>query len=651
MKSSLLAKIGESLSDQAFRLRLRAALRVWIVAVLGFTAVRIIIAMRIVSVSFADAPLEFAKSFAFGLPADGLTAVFLALAAYLMVGWMRRWKTTRVLGHLLLAGLLTVMIFGFVAEVFFWDEFSSRLNGIAVFYIMFPREVIGNLRESFPLEIYLPIIGLAGVAAWAVNRRVFAAALDAGPPAGAWWLRLARFAVVAVVPLGLIALFPQSLSENRELDQLARNGLDTMVQATLTNDADYDGVYPTIPEAEAIPTLRAIVAQDNTTFLPVTGKQPVTLRHVDNGATPKKLNIIMVTEESYGSIFVDSLDNDLGKPISPDLDRLAKDGLLFTNIYAQGDRTVRGLEATETAFAPIPGIATARRPGSQGMDSLPHLLKSFGYTSGVLYGGVATFDNMGDFWSGIGFDHVWDERDIRHESFSTIWGVSDEDLFTETLRRMDEETATGKPVLMTLMTVSNHRPYKFPETHVKWDDSIGKIQNTARYAQWAFVDFVNRARSKPWFDDTVFVFVADHSVKINGAARVPVHSFRIPILFYAPKHIAPGRIDTLGAQIDLFPTLLGMLGFSYDSPFFGIDLMRVPKGGGRIAIAHNFSIAYGRPGHVVVLEPNGQVEGYAFHPGDPEMPPEAPNPAVLKEAIAQTQTAHHLFYGGRYHWK
>jgi hypothetical protein len=77
----------------------------------------------------------------------------------------------------------------------------------------------------------------------------------------------------------------------------------------------------------------------------------------------------------------------------------------------------------------------------------------------------------------------------------------------------------------------------------------------------------------------------------------------------------------------------------------------VPKDGGRIAIAHNFSIAYGRPGHVVVLEPNGQVEGYAFHPGDPEMPPEAPNPAVLKEAIAQTQTAHHLFYGGRYHWK
>lgn len=651
MSTSVLAKIGESLSDGVFRLRLRAAFRVWLIAVIGFTAVRVVIATRITSLSFADAPLDFAGSFAFGLVADGLTAVFLALAAYLIVGWMGRWKTTRVLGHGLLIGLLTAMIFGFVAEVFFWDEFSSRFNGIAVYYIMFPREVVGNLRESFPLEIYLPIIAMVGIGIWVFNRRIFAAALGAGRARGSRLLRLARFALAVAVPLLLIRALPTSLADNRELDQLARNGLDTMAAAAMTNDADYDGVYATIPEAEAEPVVRAILAQDNTTFLPAAGKQPITLRHVDNGSSPKKLNIVMVTEESFGSIFVDSLDNDLGKPISPDLDALAKDGLLFTNIYAQGDRTVRGLEATETAFAPIPGIATTRRPGSQGMDSLPHLLKSFGYTTGVLYGGVATFDNMGDFWSGIGFDHVWDERDIRHDSFSTIWGVSDEDLFTEALRRMDEETATGKPALLTLMTVSNHRPYKFPETHVKWDDGLGKIQNTARYAQWAFVDFVNRARGKPWFDDTVFVFVADHSVKINGAARVPVHSFRIPILFYAPKHIAPGRNDTLGAQIDLFPTLLGLLGFSYDSPFFGIDLLRVPQGGGRIAIAHNFSIAYGRRGHVVVLEPNGKVEGYAFHPGDPRMPPETPDPVILKEAIAQTMTAHRMFYGGRYHWK
>ena len=359
----------------------------------------------------------------------------------------------------------------------------------------------------------------------------------------------------------------------------------------------------------------------------------------------------MVTEETLGSTFVDSLDNTLGVSITPDLDRLAKDGLFFTNIYASGDRTVRGLEATETAFAPIPGISTARRPGADGMYSLPHLLRTFGYDTGVLYGGASAFDNMGTFWKGIGFDHVWDQADVRHDSFTTIWGVSDEDLFTEALRRMDEQTAPGNPVLLTLLTVSNHRPYKFPQTNVKWDDRMGRIQNTARYAQWAFVDFINRARERPWFDDTVFIFVGDHSVKINGAARVPVHSFRIPVLIYGPKYIKPGRVATLGAQIDLIPTLLVLLGISYDSPFFGLDLMLVPKDGGRIAIAHNYSIAYGRPGHVVVLEPNGDVLGYSFEPGSPKMVAQTPDPIVMREAIAQTQEAHRMFYARKYHWK
>ena len=165
------------------------------------------------------------------------------------------------------------------------------------------------------------------------------------------------------------------------------------------------------------------------------------------------------------------------------------------------------------------------------------------------------------------------------------------------------------------------------------------------------MDFVNRARKKPWFADTVFIFVADHGTKVNGAAAVPVHSFRIPLLFYAPGHIKPGRIETLGAQIDLIPTLMGLLGISYDSPFFGVDLRRVKKGKGRIAIAHNFSIAYGRPGHIVVLEPNRTVKGYRFTPGVPGLRPETPEPAILDEAIAQTQEAHGMFYAGAYHWR
>jgi|TARA_B100002003_G_scaffold202651_1_gene194918 phosphoglycerol transferase MdoB-like AlkP superfamily enzyme len=631
-----------------------AAARLCLFIIAGFSISRAIIATQIVSAGWRDAAADYAMAFLLGVIGDGLVAIMLTTVAVSIAGWTRHWRPARIIGHGVVIGFLFIMIFAFVAEVFFWNEYSERFNGIAVYYLLFPREVIGNLEESFNLSYYLPLVSIAALAIWWPNRAMLGDFLQRPTehPGWAWrFLRLGRVLVILALVVLMINALPDRTSSNREIDLLAKNSLVTMAAAALTNDTNYAGSYPTMPIADAIPILRRIVAQDNTAFLDGAENRHGILRRVDNGAAAKHLNIVLVIEETYGSVFVDSLDNQLGVSISPDLDRLAKDGLMFSNIYASGDRTVRGLEATATSFAPIPGIATARRPGADGMYSLPHLLKQFGYGTAVLYGGNISFDNMGRFWEGIGFERVWGESDIRHDSFSTIWGVSDEDLFTEALRRMDEETAKDKPLLLTLMTVSNHRPYKFPESVIKWDHGMGRIQNTARYAQWAFVDFVNRARKKPWFADTVFIFVADHGTKVNGAAAVPVHSFRIPLLFYAPGHIKPGRIETLGAQIDLIPTLMGLLGISYDSPFFGVDLRRVKKGKGRIAIAHNFSIAYGRPGHIVVLEPNRTVKGYRFTPGVPGLRPETPEPAILDEAIAQTQEAHGMFYAGAYHWR
>ncbi len=638
-------------STQTVRLRAPALLALYAFA--GFISVRLILAARVGSVSFPDAPAVFLKAFALGLYSDVAVALILAMvlrAPFALLSRFGRRSWVRKLGHAFFVAMAGVIAFGWVAEIFFWEEFDSRFNGVAVSYLIFPREVIGNLEESFQVSLYLPLFALFAAAYWWFVRRRLAKVLSYRDGTGTRLKRLG--AAVALGGLGVAMLYaePGVLLKNRELDQLARNGLQTMASAALTNDAEYDGVFPGMPRDQALQVLRAMVGQDNTTFIEAPGTSPV-MRRVVNGPDEKRLNIVMVTEETYGSGFVDSLDNPLDVPLSPELDRLAAEGLFFTNIYAQGDRTVRGLEATETGFAAIPGISTARRPGSDGMMSLAHLLNQRDYETGILYGGRNTFDNMGNFWRGIDYTNVWDQRDIRHESFSTIWGVSDEDLFTEALRRVDEMTAKGSPAFLTLMTVSNHRPYKFPQTNVKWDDRVGNIENTARYAQWAFADFVERARAKPWFKDTVFVFVADHSVKINGAARVPVNSFRIPMLFYSPANIPPQKVETLGAQIDLIPTLLGVLGFSYDSPFFGRDLMRVPKDGGHFAIAHNFSVAFGRPGHVVVLQPNGRVEGYTFSLDTKTLTPEDPDATTLEMAIAQTQEAHRAFYTGQYRWR
>lgn len=613
---------------------------------------RIIIAARADAIQFTGDWGTLILAFAVGSIRDLAVATLLIAPIYWTIAsYNRVWRIAVMRGivHVWVAAFICLFVFGAVADLFFWEEFASRLNGIAINYLIFPREVIGNIRESFDVNLYLPIVIAVGLLIWWWKiRNPIAAALS--PQLRRPGFARATLGMLALVAasLAVLNLMPGSVSDNREINEVAENGLVSMARAAWTNGQDYDGVYATIDEAEAIRLTRALVAQDNTRFLDPDGT-PSVRRFVDNGDTPKKLNIVLITEESLGADYVTGLDSRNPVPVTPNLARLFKEGVYFTNMYASGDRSVRGLEATETSFQPIPGISTARRPESEGMYSLPWLLGQHGYRSGILYGGFNGFDNMGAFWRGIGFDNVWDQRDIRHDAFSTIWGVSDEDLFTEALRRMDENVKPGQPFLLTLMTVSNHRPFLFPE-HFKADPAFtNRRERGAAYADWAFADFIRRAREYPWFDDTVFVLVADHGQKVNGAAQVPLEKFRIPALIYSPKHIAPRRIDTLAAQIDLVPTLLGLLGLSYESPFFGIDVTRVPPDGGRIAVAQNFSIAFAQGENAVVLEPNGEVKGYRFKKGYFPLEPSEVDPATRDLAIAVTQTAHHMFYARRYH--
>lgn len=619
-------------------------------SLIAFTLLRLVLT-TLLATPVAERPLaDIAAAFGLGALRDMAVAALFGLSFLAFLNMRARWKSRfgRALPLTLLTLALFLIVFSAVAEVFFWNEFDSRLNGIALYYLMFPREVIGNLQESFNVALYMPMVAAAAIGIALALRMRLRRAVDAVP---AKRLRLREYAGAAALAIASVFTLHTAsgdVSANREINQLAENGWSTFVAAGLSNDQEYDGIYPTMNEKEAIEIARSLVAQDNTTFIDQTDARSLH-RWVENGQNPKKLNIVIVTNESFGSKFVGALDSSKRPSLTPALDKLSGEGLFLTNIYASGDRTVRGLEATETAFAPIPGISTARRPESEGMYSLPFLLKSFGYRAAVLYGGRAVFDNMGNYWKGIGFDPVWDQADIRHESFTTAWGVSDEDLYTEALSRMDEMSAEQKPFLLTMMTVSNHRPYRFPQTHVKWSDDLKARENSAHYADWAYGDFIERARKHAWFDDTVFVFVADHSEKINGAAQVPLQDMRIPVIIYAPRHIAPKRIDTLGAQIDLIPTLLGELGFSYVNPFFGKDLRRIPPDGGWISAAHNFSIAFGRPGHVAVLEPDAPSKGYSFEAGLTPLVPETANAETLKQAIALTQTAHHMFYAHQYH--
>lgn len=606
-----------------------------------------------------DSVVSFTAAWMVGLADDAATAVLLGLPFLLglyLLHRVFRWRTGKVLAHLLLIGLLGLAIFSAAAELFFWDEYNSRFNGIAVYYLIFPKEVLGNIRESFDLRFYLPAIMAMVLAIYALLRRRLNHALEAPLLPGEWRRSAAVAAMATLLAFPFLHAGPYEPVTARTTNELAVNGMHSIVNAFLTNDSKYDGVYPGIDEAEAIPLLRDMVRQDNTTNLAAPGERSLR-RHVDNGPMPaKKLNVVLVLEESFGSVYFEDVfegkQRNYRQTVSPNWHRIAEDGLLFTNIYATGDRTVRALEAIFTSFPPIPGISTARRSGSEGMNSLPFLLKRFGYRSTFLYGGPTSFDNMGHFWETIGFDHVLGQSDIADRGFKTIWGVADEYMFKEALSRIDSMAAEPGPFFFACLTVSNHRPFRYPDGRIEQRPGLGFKEQAAAYADWSLGRFIDAARGKPWFDDTIFVLIGDHGPKVWGAAQIPVQGFRVPLIVYAPKHVAPARDTVLGSSMDVAPTLLGLLGLSYDSPFFGIDLRRVPPGGGRIAMAHNFDVAVGDGRNAIILTPKGDLRPYAMQAGPFQLEPVPTQtvPALLKkQATAQTQTAHRMFYSRQYH--
>ena len=304
------------------------------------------------------------------------------------------------------------------------------------------------------------------------------------------------------------------------------------------------------------------------------------LRAVVNGKRPAPLNIVLVVMESFTARLTGCLG---GVPaLSPALDKLANEGVLFERCYATGERTIQGLEAAVCSFPPLPGAGAIKRPQArQDFANLATVLKERGYATLFLYGGQGIFDQMRAFFVANGFDSFIEERDFSNPKFKSPWGVSDEDLFhrgDEEFRRLHGQ---GKPFFATLLTVSLHSPWQYPngritplspDTPVPPGYELAELNNFL-YADYCIGKFIRDARKAEYFENTLFVFVGDHGVHLRGRGLIPVDEYRVPALFLAPAHLEPRRIHTLTSQIDLPPTIMGIAGGEYRNAFFGRDAL------------------------------------------------------------------------------
>lgn len=474
------------------------------------------------------------------------------------------------------------LYFDLVAEWLFWDEFGTRFNFISVDYLIYRHEVTDNIKESYNLPVLLSAIGVAAALNLYLLRRPINHALQATEPLKH---RLGFALPLLLLPLGSYYLLDEGLrqfDDNRYHSELAGNGPYAFFHALRDNSLDFQRFYAHGDVEQMSNTLRAALAQPDTHFL---GTEPFDIRRtVDNPGRETRHNVILVTVESLSADFLGSFGNKEG--ITPNLDRLSEQGMLFTDFYATGTRTTRGLEAITLSIPPTPGRSLVKRPNNQGLYNLGSEFQARGYRNVFLYGGYGYFDNMNAFYSGNGYEIVDREQFTESElGFANAWGMADEYLFNRTIGEADTSYQQGKPFFFHLMTTSNHRPYTYPDGRIDIPSGSGRA-GAVKYTDWAIGDFIDTSRTKPWFENTVFVIVADHCAGSAGRAALPVDRYHIPLLIYAPGIVPARQVETLSSQIDVAPTLLAILGFDYTSRFFGKNILTMQPDDGRALIGN-----------------------------------------------------------------
>jgi phosphoglycerol transferase MdoB-like AlkP superfamily enzyme len=549
-------------------------------------------------------------------------------------------------GQWALYGLALVLLYGllFVAasELVFWNEFSVRFNFIAVDYLVYTTEVIGNIRESYPIGRWLALLVVGALVAFAIGRR----GLRARDDGSRFWQRgriVLLWLVLTAVSLAAVNGGMKDRTSNNYVNELAGNGIYQFFNAFRSSHLDYAKFYRTLSDDQAFRLVREGLKTPDATYI---NDDPHDLTRAIRRVGPERhLNVVLISVESLSGDYLGTFGNK--ENITPYLDSLVSQSLFFDNLYANGTRTVRGLEALSLSVPPTPGDSLLKEHNNENLLSLADIFNDRGYQSDFVYGGYGEFDNMNYFFSHNGYRTV-DRRDIPKGATihsENVWGVADEDLYTLALKQMDDAQAAGKPFFLHIMTTSNHRPYTFPAGRVSQANQTRA--GAVAYTDWSIGDFIKRARAKSYFDDTVFVITADHCASSAGKTSVPINRYHVPLWIYAPKHIQPQRVERLMGQVDIAPTVLGLLNFSYRSRFFGYDLFQLEPGRERAFPATYEKLGYLHHDVLTVLEPQRKLEqmkpDYATGDATPITPQ---NENQIDQAIAYYQVASELFRHG-----
>ncbi|MDH5517185.1 MAG: LTA synthase family protein [Gammaproteobacteria bacterium] len=480
--------------------------------------------------------------------------------------------------------IFSVFIFLEMINLHFFAEFNLRLNYLLIDNLAYLGQILPSLFADYRFSLISTLILLPAV--FYIVFRYSAVFFKQNTPLKQNLIALPFLLFILLLSsrgsLGQAAPSPSyySWSSDNSINEISTNTVHSLLSSFIFHEEDNLYMYGQAP-----------------TLLKKRFGQTI------QSSLKKKKRIVLTIMESFGHLFVGSLG---GKKASPEFDRLTKKGLFFSNMYSSSNRTNRGIEAILSSIYPFVGRTYLKLPDAQGdFWTLASSLKQQGYRTVFLYGGDIKFDNMKSFLLSNGFDEIIDSSNIGLDTKEFSWGYADEDIYNKAIGLLQ---TSDQPIFLTILTLSNHKPFDFPENRISLFPDADKksFENATRYADWALGKFSREIIEKDLFNDSLLVYVADHNADVKGSKIVPVERYRIPALFLG-EDIGPREITGVTHQADIAPTLLAAAGINTTIPAQGFNMLQAEKS--RALIIKQKSYAFVNDQGQVIFQPEHKPIG------------------------------------------
>jgi phosphoglycerol transferase MdoB-like AlkP superfamily enzyme len=441
-------------------------------------------------------------------------------------------------------------------------------------------------------------------------------------------------------------------SPNRYNSEISKSGIYSFFAAFRNNQMKYADFYTSIDNDKAFGIIKDKLSDSNSKFN--SNGYSIHRTITDSTASLENKNVVFVLVESLSGSFLKEFGNK--QNITPFMDSLAQKSVFFNDLYATGTRTVRGMEAVTLCIPPTPGQSIVKRPENQNLYTVCSVFKARKYDCNFFYGGDGYFDNMNAYFGGNGFT-IYDRgrgsvlsdaiKTTRHNiddnevTFENAWGICDEDIFNKMLKVADAQYKNGKPFFNFVMTTSNHRPFTYPEGKIDIPSGTSR-EGAVKYTDFALKQLFKKASTKPWFKNTIFVIIADHCASSAGKDEIDVANYHIPAFIVNLPEQYNQKISKQCSQIDLWPTLFSIFHWTYQSDFFGKNVLD-SKFEQRALMGTYRKLVLMKKEKVMILSDQKKQAFYTWNKTDNSLKSIPMNQPFLEETISWYQTADYLF--------